>query len=297
MNKSDLWIFKYQPQLFDDMILSDDCRDQLQPVLEGQQNAALIGPPGVGKGTFTNIYLKHHDASALIINGSKETGIDVMREKVDRFASTLGFSNKIKVVVLNECERISKPAQDSLLALIEDVHSITRFILMANKQHTIIPELFSRCPEIQITNPPAPMIFNHCMKILKKEKIKVDKQVLVNIVKHCYPDIRKTIGIVQRSINKGKLETCSFKDSKVVNQMILDAMKEQDINGVREVLKSNFVDYAALYEFLFDNVGEFQSAGDAILCIGEAMRWDYTVASKEINFMTMVVDMLKRNIL
>jgi DNA polymerase III delta prime subunit len=62
----------------------------------------LIGPPGVGKGTFVNILLKVVKPDYIKINGSDETSVDVVRTKIKGFATTLGNS-PIKIVYCNEC--------------------------------------------------------------------------------------------------------------------------------------------------------------------------------------------------
>ena len=69
-------------------------------------------------------------------------------------------------------------------------------------------------------------------------------------------------------------------------------MIEQDLESVRELLKSNYIPYPELYEYLYENAGSFKQPGGAILKIGKALRWDTTIAIKEINFMEMFVDMI-----
>jgi DNA polymerase III delta prime subunit len=164
----------------------------------------------------------------------------------------------------------------------------------------IIKELKSRCEVIEINNPPATDIFNHCLFILKNENIKVgqaEKKAVVEIVKYCYPDIRDAINTLQQNVIKGKLRVKPvFAASDEVFQIIFEALKRKDLDEIRKTLRSNFISYPDLYAYLFENVGDFKSPGDGILAIGEALRWDSLVAIKEINFMTMVMDILKRGI-
>lgn len=102
MNKTDIWTFKYEPQFFENMVLNDDTRKKLGKVFTEVPNLMLVGPAGVGKGTFTHIFLKQTGLDYLWVNCSDETSIDNIRTKVKSFATSLGIT-PLKIVVLNEC--------------------------------------------------------------------------------------------------------------------------------------------------------------------------------------------------
>jgi len=99
---TEIWTFKYEPNKFEDIILNDDIRLKLKKTVKEIPNLMLIGPPGVGKGTFTNYFLKETKLDFIKINCSDETGIDNLRTKVKSFAQTLGTTS-LKIVVMNEC--------------------------------------------------------------------------------------------------------------------------------------------------------------------------------------------------
>lgn len=293
---TDIWSFKYEPTVFEEMILNPDIKPKLKKAIKELPNLLLYGTPGIGKGTFTKILLKESEADYLWINASDETGIDTMRDKVKSFATSLGIT-PLKIVVLNECDSLTsgpQGAQKQLRQLMEDVQKITRFVLLANYEHLIIPEIKSRCQCILMDNPPAKEIFTFCARILKTEKVKTDKKVLLNIVKKCYPDIRKTIWTIQENTIDGELKTDVISASESVYQDILSFIKKGDIEEIRKTLRSNYINYPDLYKFLFENVGEFSSPGDTVIDIGEHLYRDSMVAIKEINFMSMVMKILKR---
>jgi replication factor C small subunit len=97
-----IWTFEYEPKSIDEMVLDSSLREKLEDILSGVPNLLLVGPPGVGKGTFVHILLKKTGYDYIWINASDETGIDVMRDKVRSFSTALGTSD-LKIVVLNEC--------------------------------------------------------------------------------------------------------------------------------------------------------------------------------------------------
>jgi len=292
MSVNEIWTFKHEPQKFDDLILNKDIRPKLRKAIREVPNLLLYGKPGVGKGTFTHIFLKEAEMDYLWINASDERGIDVMRDKIKSFATALGISG-MKIVVLNEGDALTTEAQRMLRQLIEDVHKITRFIFLANYEHLFIPEIKSRCQVIEISNPPGKEILSFCERILKSEGVKYDKKTVVSIIKKCHPDIRNTIWRLQENTINGVLKSDKVSASEDTFKSVLGMMKDKDLEGVRKHLKSNAIDYIGLYSYLFDNVGEFDSPGDAIIEIGEHLYRNSNVAIKEINFMCMFMKMLK----
>lgn len=291
----DYFTFKYEPQKFEDMILNDETRKKLQKVLNESLNVSLVGPPGVGKGTFTNIFLKTKKYDFIKINCSAETSIETIRGKVQQFATSLG-STEYKIVVLNEFDFMSTSAQAMLRDLIEEVNGMTRFIIQCNYKHKVIPEIFSRCPEIIMGNPPVKDILKKCIEIIKDNNIKLtNKNNLTDIVKNCYPDIRKTINTIQLNVSNGILNGSKMMGNENY-EMILDHIKKGDMNGIRTVIRNNMIDYTDLYNYLFENVGQFEKVGDAIITIGEYLYRDTQIAIKEINFLAMVSLMVKEKI-
>jgi len=300
MKKTKLWWKVYEPKFFKDMIINPDIRPNLEEAFDKVPNLMLIGPPGVGKGTFTRIFLKRVKLDSIWINASDERGIDTIRTKVKEFGRAMGLSG-LKVIVMNEADALTPEAQRSLRDEIEYVQHITRFIFQANYGHMIIDALKSRCEVIEMTNPPAKDIYKHCASILQNEKITVgpqERKAIIEIIKRCYPDIRSTINTLQQNVVKGKLRINPvFSMTEEIFSEILKAIKEKNVDNIRKLLRSNYINYPDLYSYLFENVAEFKSPGDAILSIGDALRWDSLVAIKEINFMYMVMDIIKRGII
>ena len=293
-----MWPFKYEPQTIEEMVLNEDLRPILKNSLDKVPNILLYGTPGVGKGTFTNILLKHTGFDKMWINASDHTGIDAIRDKVRPFATSMSMT-PLKIVVLNEADSLTsgpQGAQKMLRQLIEDVYQICRFVLICNYKHLLIPEMESRFQIVKIDNPPAAEIGKLCLTILKKEKIEYQTKNVLEIVKKCYPDIRKTINVIQQNTINGKLTGSRMSISEALWEKILKFIISKDIESVRKELRSNYIDYPDLYKFLYDNAGEFKEPGGAILLIGEHLYRDATIAIKEINFMRMVVEMIFKKV-
>jgi DNA polymerase III delta prime subunit len=291
--RKNLWVYKYAPENFNDIILNETIKPKLRKALDEIPNLLLYGNAGVGKGCFANILIKKNNIDNMWINSSDENGIDVFRNKIRPFATAMCLKD-LKVVVLNECDSLTSGPQGSqklLRQLMEDTYKLCRFILLCNYEGYIIPEIKSRCSTIKIDNPPAKDIGKLCLKILRQEKVKFDASIMMEIVKKCYPDIRKTINVLQENVIDKELVGSSVSSSEDTFKKILGMMINKDVDGVREELKSNYIPYPELYGYLYENAGKFKKPNSVIM-IGEALRWDSLVAIKEVNFMAMYCDMI-----
>lgn len=294
MDKTVIWTFANEPTSIKDMVLDPITKVKLEKTLTEMPNLLLYGPPGVGKGTFTNIFLQKTGVDFIKINASDENSIDNVRTKIKSFATALGFAGKKKYVVLNEADALSQNSQWALRDLIESVQSISRFIFMCNYSQKIIPEIMSRCQCINLNNPPPKDIFMFLTNVLKKEKIVLEsKEDLVSLIKNYYPDIRRMVNTMQMSVTNGKIKHITMDNANTIFDEIIKYMLDSDLDGIRKCLRSNMIMYPELYQYLFDNVDKFKSPGDAIIEIGNALYRDAIVAIREINFITMVAKMLR----
>jgi len=286
--------FKYAPTKFEDVILNQKIKKSLKKTFQEIPTMFLVGPRGIGKGSFVDVFLRETKLDYIWINGSDEKGIDIVRNKLWNFATALG-NTELKVVVINEIDRFLPDSQKALLDKIEKVEKITRFIFIGNN-NSLIPELLSRCQVFEFSEPPADEIFKRCCLILDNEKVKYNKKTLVEIIKKKYPDIRQTLHTIdQNIINKTLSDDFIIYDQTLTYSKILDWIveySEENIENIRKTLKSKSIDYEELYSYLFENIEKFNNIPRAIIALGDAVRYNNLVGLKEINFMRFIMEVI-----
>ena len=193
-----LWIEKFRSKTLDEYIGNEEVKNRISECLKQNDIPHFIfsGTAGTGKTTLAKLIVGNLKCDYRYLNASDENGIDTIREKVKGFASSATF-HPLKIVILDEADFLTQPAQAALRNIIEE-HSInTRFILTCNYIERLIEPLTSRC-EIHILTPPSKgEVAKHvCTKILDVEKVKYDINDVVTIIKQLYPDIRSIIKVL-----------------------------------------------------------------------------------------------------
>ena len=118
-----LWVEKYRPHNLEDCILPAEQKATFQEFIDkGEiQNMLLCGGAGMGKTTVARALCEELGTDYLIINGSEESGIDVLRTKIKQFASTVSFTGKTKVIILDEADYLNpNSTQPALRGFIEE---------------------------------------------------------------------------------------------------------------------------------------------------------------------------------
>jgi len=178
------------------------------------------GSAGVGK-TTTAICLAreilgdHWKDHTLELNASDERGINMVRDRVKKFARFSGLDTKIpfKIIILDEADEMTSDAQTALRRIIEDTARYCRFILIANNISKIIEPLQSRCAVFKFTRISEDEIISHLEEICKKEKIKFDQKGLKTIYDYSEGDMRHSINILQATASLGVVSESNVKSS------------------------------------------------------------------------------------
>lgn len=304
-----IWSRKYCPKTLDEVILPPEIREQFKVFVEQKQipNCLFAGPPGVGKSSLAQALANDLEADTLFINASEEAGIDTIRSKVINFAQTRSFNGGIKLIILDEADGLSgnitsgkTSAQQALRNVMVEYSENVRFILTANYPSKIIPALHSRCTRFDF-RPSLKEGVALCAKILKQEGVKVSsdqKDKFVDLVKKLYPDLRKTIDMLQLFSTNGELNINGNTNSEFVASQVYEMLKEgkklYDIRKLTISKEGEFHDYhdvlTSLFEVVFADEELTQNQKSAgLLIVTEAMYRHSIVMDQEINYFSAVI--------
>ena len=301
MSSHGLWVEKYRPQDLSTYVGNENLKTKVERFLDDGNvpHLLLYGRAGGGKTTLAKIIVNHVDCDYLYINASDERNIDLVRDKLKTFASTVGFKST-KVVILDEADYLNpNSAQPALRNLMETFSAHCRFILTCNYVEKIIDPIQSRCQTYKIVPPSKKEVALHSKIILEKEGISFDLDDLALVVTAGYPDMRKVINELQRMSIDGKLSV--DKDGMIHNEFklqFLDAIRNGESLGTirKMVADSNFTEYTELYRLLYDEVESFgvEKMPEIIADISKGSYQDVLVVDKEINFIATVSQILGR---
>ena len=302
MNKQHtLWIEKYRSETLEQYIGNDAVKARIADCIANNDIPHFIfaGSAGTGKTTLAKLIVKNIKCDYLYINASDENGIDIIRDKVKGFASTSSFK-PLKVVILDEADFLTQPAQAALRNLIEEYSMVTRFVLTCNYIERLIEPLQSRC-EIHILKPPTKSaVAKHiCTNILDVEGVTYDIQDVAKVINELYPDVRSIIKVLQSNVKDSKLTITTLDDNWC--KQLVQILNKREKNAwyqVRQLVADAQVDdFQTAYRYMFDHLADFSYGHDAELSvILDDFIWRAgVVPDKEINFAAAIAKVLETN--
>lgn len=303
MKSSSIWVDKYRPKTISDVIFQDERQAQkFQSFVKEKDfpNLLLSGVQGTGKTTVSRALIRDigiEKFDVLLIKCS-EKQIAAIREEVLGFAMTMPIG-QFKVVRLEECDYLSLDAQALLRTTIEDSSRNCRFIATCNYENKLIPPLKSRFQQFYFRAPDKEQMALRMAGILETEGVDFDAEDLLTYIDVGYPDIRKTIQLLQGNTSDKKLLSPSNASTAQSDWKfgLLDAISSGDFKKARTIVCETATreEHEDVYRFLYDNISKLKvdDKDAAILTIAEHLFKHGVVSDTEINLAALFISLSK----
>ncbi len=240
-----IWTEKYRPHTFSDVIGQKETVKRIKNFVkqENMPHVLFAGPAGVGKTTLSlviarELFGENWRQNFLELNASDERGIDVVRVKVKDFARTRAIGDvPFKIIYLDECDALTKEAQQALRRTMENYTQTCRFILSCNYSSKIIDPIQSRCAMFRFRPLEKKEIFEVIDNIAKSEKLHIDEKSKEALYEVSEGDCRRLENLLQ---------SCSVMTDKITEDIIYSMASVAKPKEVKEVLelavKNKFID-------------------------------------------------------
>ena len=300
MSSHGLWVEKYRPQDLSTYVGNEHLKTKVERFINDGNvpHLLLYGKAGGGKTTLAKLIVNNVDCDYIYVNASDERKLELIRDRLKTFASSVGFK-PMKIVILDEADYLNHLTQPALRNLMETFSAHCRFILTCNYVEKIIDPIQSRCQSYKIVPPSKKEVALHAKMILEKENISFDLDDLALVVTAGYPDLRRVINELQRMSIDGKLKVDKggMLHSEFNLKFLQMLQNRSDIKTIRKlIMDGGFTDYTDLFRLLYDEVENITNdkVADVILEISKGAYQDVLVVDKEINFVATVSNILRK---
>ena len=301
-----LWCEEYRPKKIDDCILPEELKSTFKQIVDTGEipNMLLSGTSGLGKTTVAKALCHELNLDFILINSSEDSGIDVLRNRIRQFASSISLDGQYKVVILDEADYLNpQSTQPALRAFIEEFSKNCRFIFTCNFRNKIIEPLQSRCAVIEFNTTKkhlaglAAKFHSRLKNILDEKGIKYDERLLAEFIMLHAPDWRRVINEAQRYSTGGELSAAGLvgMSSQQIDGLV-GFLKEKNFKSMRGWVAQNpDIDSSTLFRKLYDGAYDFlepMAIPQLVLILADYQHKAAFVADKELNIVACLTEIM-----
>jgi DNA polymerase III delta prime subunit len=301
-----LWVEKYRPHTVGECVLPERLKLPFQTYVNDKKipNMILTGSPGVGKTTIALAMCEEMGVNHMVINGSRERGIDTLRTKIVNYASTISLTGGQKVIIIDEADYLTPDAQAAMRGTIEEFINNCTFILTCNFKSKLIEAIHSRCPpqDFKLEKEEKPKMAMEMFKklefILKTEGVSYEKPVLVKIVEKYFPDYRRTINELQHLATSGSIDSSALARVANIGKLkdLYGFLRDKKFTVMRKwVVDNSDVDTTTVFRAIFDSLVDYlepSSVPQAVLILSKYQYQSAFVSDQEMNLVACLTEMM-----
>jgi len=230
-----IWTEKYRPNDFSEIKGQKEIVARVKAFVEQKNmpHQLYAGPAGVGKSTLAIVVAKklfgeEWRQNFLELNASDERGIDIVRVKVKDFARTKAIGNvPFKIIFLDECDALTREAQQALRRTMENYTTTCRFILSCNYSSKIIDPIQSRCAIFRFKPLDQKDLHQIIDRITKEEHLKITEKAKQALIDISEGDCRRLENVMQ---------SCTAISKNITEDLVYSLASVAEPKEVKEIL-------------------------------------------------------------
>jgi len=261
------WVEKYRPRVLAEVVNQKGILRRLKQFVNDGSMPHLIfaGPAGTGKTTSAlamvrELYGRNMavNRTYLELNASDARGIDVIRTYIKDFAKARPPMNvHFKVLILDEADNMTAPAQQALRRTMEKYTKNCRMILICNYSNKIIPPIQSRCVVFRFAFLNNDDIKSRVNYVAKQENVGLSPGGLNAIVDVSRGDCRRAINYLQ---------SCGTISKKIDQELVFRVAGEVPPDKIKDILNTAIKGQLQLsIKLLDDLIIEYGLSGQNII--------------------------------
>ncbi|MFX1575184.1 MAG: replication factor C small subunit [Promethearchaeota archaeon] len=249
------FVEKYRPRYLDEIVNQEGIIKRLKQFVKDKSMPHLIfaGPAGTGKTTSAlsmvrELYRRKMavNRTYLELNASDARGIDVIRTYIKDFAKARPpIDIPFKILILDEADNMTAPAQQALRRTMEKYTKNCRMILICNYSNKIIPPIQSRCVVFRYSTLNDKDIKKRINYIAQLESITLTNSGLNALVDVARGDCRRAINYLQ---------SCGTISKKIDEEIVFRVAGEVPPEKIREILDAALKSQLQLSITLLNNL-------------------------------------------
>lgn len=212
---------RYRSRSFDEIVGQEPIARTLRNAIAQNRIAhayLFCGTRGVGKTSMARIFaaainvrdqseaeeirdaiMRGQDMDVIEIDGASNRGIDDARELIAA-AGIAPARSPCKVYIIDEVHMLTTPAFNALLKTMEEPPAHVKFILCTTEAHKVPATIQSRCQRFDFRAIPASLIAEHLRRIMERESIRADDEVVRLIARQANGSMRDALSLADRLI-------------------------------------------------------------------------------------------------
>ncbi len=305
---------KYRPVNFDSVIGQNSIVNTLKnSIIYNKVNHAYLffGPRGTGKTTLSKIFARSINCLSPIdgcscgkcdnclhsyekecvdiieLDAASNNGVDEVREIINNVSLVPTYLH-YKVYIIDEVHMLSTGAFNALLKTLEEPPEHVVFILATTDPQKVPETIVSRCQCFSFKRISNDLIVDYLKDVSKKEKIKIDDDVLEQIAIASNGGMRDSLVLLD--------QLSSFTDKKIDISIYSDlngTITYQDIDGfINDIFSGNI-------NSIINKISNYNNSGkNLILIINQIINYvrnlvvDNYTSNKRINNVNIYIDFI-----